>query len=168
MNWYLTYPRDPRGRELADRHYSRQKPGTPEYAPPGRKLVLVNADRYQAISALWITSWPLAEYVHRDYQDAWLCCLFRNESNTLSSQLISEAIACTRWKYPDVPQSGMITMIDASKVASRNPGYCYKVVGFRKVGETSKGLHILQLLPEDMPAAASPKGISWESEERAS
>jgi hypothetical protein len=159
MRWYVTKPTDSRGRVLADRHYSRQKPGTPEYAPPGRKLVLVDTDAYApAITALWITSWPFAQFVNRDYKDAWLCCLFRNESAVLSSELIVEAIAATRWKYGTPPVSGMVTMIDAAKVTSRNPGYCYKIVGFVHVGYTKSGLHMLQLKPEDMPEAAMPGG----------
>ncbi len=160
MNWIVTNPVDQRARRLADRHYSRQKPGTREFSPPGRKLVLITENA----SAVWVTSWPFAEYVNRDYKDAWICTLFRNESEVLSSQLIQEAIAATRWKYGIPPQSGIVTMVDASKVKSVNPGYCYKLVGFQHVGYTKGGLHILQLLPEAMPAAAAPNGTMWESE----
>lgn len=113
---------------------------------------------------MWCTSWPFAEYVNREYKDAWICTLFRNESPILSSDLILEAIAITRWKYGEPPASGMITMIDAGKVASCNPGYCYKVVGFKHVGYTKRhGLHILQLTPEKMPEAKAPIGALWEA-----
>lgn len=40
MIWELSYKADPRAREVADRHYNRQKPGTPQFVPPGRALVL--------------------------------------------------------------------------------------------------------------------------------
>lgn len=135
-------------------------------------MVLVNADLYRPISALWITSYPEAQFVHREYPDAWLCCLFRREPEcpTLASELIIEAVACTRWKYGEPLASGMITMIDARKTRhKRDPGRCYRRAGFLPVGFTkTDGLYILQLLPEDMPEAVAPKGISWESEERAS
>ncbi len=152
MNWYITYAADQNARRLADRHYSRQKPGTREFSPPGRKLVLVNAD----ITATWVTSWPDAQYVHRVYPDAWICTLFRNESPILSSELIREAVAITRWKYGTPPPSGMITMIDARKIKSVNPGYCYKMAGFKQVGKTQGGLIILQLLEAQMPEALPP------------
>ncbi len=159
MNWLVTHQYDSRAARLADRHYSRQKPGTPKFTPPGRKLVLITEDA----SAVWVTSWPFAEYVKREYADAWLCTLFRNESPILSSDLILEAVAITRWKYGEPPISGMITMIDPTKIQSANPGYCFKVVGFRHIDETKRaGLHILQLLPAKMPQAAAPAGALWE------
>lgn len=40
MIWSLSDRFDPRARGLADRHYNRQKPGTPQFVPPGRCLVL--------------------------------------------------------------------------------------------------------------------------------
>ncbi len=159
MNWIVTHQYDSRLVHMADRHYSRQKPGTPTCTPPGRKLLLITEDA----SAVWVTSWPFAEYVRREYADAWICTLFRNESIILSSELILEAVAVTRWKYGTPPASGMITMIDAGKIKSANPGYCYKIAGFQHVGYTKRaGLHIVQMTPERMPAPASPIGALWE------
>lgn len=60
--WRVSHRADPRAVEIADRHYNRQKPGTAQFVPPGRCLVLL------AVSgvALWVTSWPYAEWVrHR-------------------------------------------------------------------------------------------------------
>src|SRR5690242_7545534 len=53
VSWYLSHRADPRAVPLADRHYNRQKPGTPQFVPPGRCLVLLTADA----GALWVTSW---------------------------------------------------------------------------------------------------------------
>lgn len=40
MIWQLSDRADPEARRIADRHYNRQKPGTPQFVPPGRCLVL--------------------------------------------------------------------------------------------------------------------------------
>src|SRR6266496_775871 len=61
--WLLSYRADPRALRLADRHYNRQKVGSAQFVPPGRCLVLLT----EAADALWVTSYPLAEYV----QHAW-------------------------------------------------------------------------------------------------
>ena len=156
MHWYLSHQADPRAVKLADRHYSRKSPGTGQFMPPGRMLILATL----AGDAVWATSWPLPELV--PYRaDAWVCTIFRNESAILSSALICEAIAATRWKYGTPPVGGMVTFIDARKVTSRNPGYCFKRAGFTHTGYTKKRLHILQLLPQDMPAPAMPYGATY-------
>ena len=59
MNWRLSHRADARALPIADRHYNRQKVGTPQFVPPGRCLVLLTEDA----GALWVTSWPFAEYV---------------------------------------------------------------------------------------------------------
>jgi len=144
---------DPLARQIADRHYNRQKPGTPQFVPPGRCLVLLTDN----VSAFWITSWPFAEYVRHAWPGAWICSAFRNEGDALSSDLIREAIAVTRWKWPETPAQGMVTFIDAGKVRhKRDPGRCFRKAGFRPVGFTKGGLVALQLLPELMPIAEQP------------
>lgn len=135
---------------LADRHYNRQKIGSPQFAPPGRCLVLKTPE----LDALWITSWPFAEYVRHAWAGAWVCSAFRNESAHLSSELIREAVAATLAEYGPPPSLGMITFVNAEKVRrKRDPGRCYLRAGFRRVGETKGGLVALQLLPQDMPPA---------------
>jgi hypothetical protein len=160
MHWMITNRADVVAAALADKHYSRQTIGARQFTPPGRVLVLVLPDW----SAVWATSWPDAQYVHREYPDAWICTLFRNESTIQSSILIREAVAATRWKYGQPPESGMITMIDAAKVACPIPGYCYRRAKFKHVGETKeRGLLILRLTPARMPAPEAPKGVlAWE------
>lgn len=153
MNWVLSNRADPAAVRLADRHYNRQKPGTPQFVPPGRCVVLL-ADDAQAV---WVTSWPFAKYVRHAWAGAWVNSLFRNEGDYLSSDLITQAIAATRW-YWTPPKLGLITFVDASKVRSTNPGYCYKRAGFVRVGMTAGGLVALQIKPEDMPEAEPPIG----------
>lgn len=100
--WRLSDRADPAALLLADRHYSRQKPGTPQFVQPGRCLVLLTADG----SALWVTSWPFAAYVHHAWPGAWVNSWFRNEGGDLSSDLIHLGVAHTRAKWPDPPARG--------------------------------------------------------------
>ena len=147
MHWRLSHRADRTAVKIADRHYSRQKIGTPQFVPPGRCLVLL------ADSALWVTSWPLAEYVKHAWAGAWICSCFRNEGPLLSSELICQAVAATRHRWPDVPSFGMVTFVDATKTRrKRDPGRCFRRAGFRHVGFTKGGLLAFQMLPEEMPS----------------
>jgi hypothetical protein len=150
--WHESWRADPGARRLADRHYNRQKVGAKQFVPPGRDLVLVTAD----YDALWITSWPFAEYVKHAWAGAWVNSCFRNESSARASELIVAAVAATRAKFGEPPEIGMVTFVDASKIKpTRQPGRCYLKAGFRFVGHTQGGLVALQLLPSDMPTAVS-------------
>ena len=148
MIWQLSHRADPRALPLADRHYNRQKPGTPQFVPPGRCVVLLTADE----RALWVSSWPFAEYVRHAWAGAWVCSLFRNEGAGLSSELIRQAVAATRAMWGDLPPTGMITFVDRDKTRhKRDPGRCYRKAAWRYVGDTQGGLAALQLLPIDAP-----------------
>jgi hypothetical protein len=145
--WTRSNRFDPRSCLIADRHYNRRKVGSPQFVPPGRNVVFRHDD-----DALWTTSWPFAEYVRHAWPGAWINSLFRNESDRLSSELIREAVAHTLAVWPDPPDLGMVTFVNAAKVRrKRDPGRCYLRAGFRNVGETKGGLVALQLVPADMP-----------------
>lgn len=149
MYWQRSDRFDPRALPLADRHYNRQKIGTPQFVPPGRCSVLLTANA----DALWVTSWPFAEFTRHAWAGAWVNSFFRNESEVLSSELIAEAVAATRavWVPPPL---GIVTFVDADKVRrKRDPGRCYKKAGWTHVGFTQGGLWVYQQLPEKMPAA---------------
>jgi hypothetical protein len=148
---------DPRSRALADRHYNRQKVGTPQFVPPGRCLVLYA--RTETGEAFWVTSWPFAQFVKHAWAGAWMCSAFRNEGAGLSSSLITEAVAITRWFYGNPPPLGMVTFVDATKTRrKRDPGRCYLRAGFERVGLTKGGLVALQLLPDKVPTPLAPIG----------
>lgn len=152
--WELSHRADPPALALADRHYNRQKPGTPQFVPPGRCVVL------KAPHAVWVTSWPLPEYVRHAWPGAWVNSLFRKECAGLASEYILAAIAATRAIWPEIPALGMVTFVDARKVRhKRDPGRSYLRAGFKAVGETKGGLLAFQLLPADMPEAVSPLGL---------
>jgi len=145
--WQLSWRADPRSAAIADRHYNRQKIGAVQFVPPGACMVLRHAD-----DALWITSWPFAEFVQHDWPGAWICSAFRNESDRLSSELIRDAVAHTRAYFHTMPALGMVTFVDAAKVRpKRDPGYCFRKAGFDHVGFTKGGLWAFQMLPGAMP-----------------
>lgn len=148
MRWHLSHRADPRALPLADRHYNRQKPGSPQFVPPGRCLVLLTEEA----DALWVSSWPFAEYVKHAWAGAWVCSCFRNESTHLSSELIREAVAATRAFWGEPPPLGMVSFVDTTKTRrKRDPGRCYRKAGWSPVGHTKGGLVALQVLPEEMP-----------------
>lgn len=148
MNWELSNRADREVLPLADRHYNRQKIGSPQFVPPGRCIVLLSKNR----DAFWVTSWPFAQYVKHAWAGAWVCSAFRNEGPTLSSDLILEAVSITRGIWPRIPQIGMITFIDTTKVRKkRDFGRCYRKAGFVEAGYSKGGLLALQLHPNRMP-----------------
>ena len=147
--WQESWRADPRGAAIADRHYNRQSVGSPQFVPPGRCVVLRHDD-----DALWVTSWPFAEYVKHDWAGAWMNSMFRKEGAGLASELIVEAVAITRGTWRTPPALGVVTFVDPAKVKSKTtPGYCYKMAGFHHVGYTKGGLWVWQMFPEEMPAA---------------
>ena len=159
-NWSLSNRFDPAARAVADRHYNRQKVGSPQFVPPGRCLVLYGEN--DAGRAFWVTSWPFAEYVRHAWPGAWVCSAFRNEGLALSSDLIREALAATRWRWPDHPEvhgMAMITFVDRDKTRpKRDPGYCYLMAGFEVIGESKGGLLALGIRPDELPDPLEPAG----------
>jgi len=159
MNWKLSDRADKEALPIADRHYNRQKVGSPQFVPPGRCLVLLCVTG----AALWVTSWPFAEYVKHQWAGAWVNSCFRRESGPIASELIREAVAVTRWYWPETPAMGMVTFIDRGKVRrKRDFGRCYLRAGFKIAGETKGGLLALQMLPKEMPEAQPPYQIQME------
>lgn len=154
MRWIISHRADQEARVMADRHYNRQKIGTKQFVPPGRCLVLKQS------AAFWITSWPFAEYVKHRWAGAWVCSAYRKEHRDRdASEDIREALACTRFKYPDVPELGMVTFISRKHVAPivrrgvKTWGYSWLKAGFEPDGETKGGLLAFRIRPENMPPA---------------
>jgi hypothetical protein len=162
MMWSLSNRADTKARLIADRHYNRQKIGSRQFVPPGRCLVLyTNNDNG---SALWVTSFPFAEYVKHEWAGAWVCSAFRNEGTGTASEMITQAIAATRAHFGDPPELGMITFIDRKKVkptivrGKKIWGWTWIKAGFKQVGETKGGLLAFQLLPANMPQPRQANG----------
>lgn len=156
MIWVRAHRADKDCLPIADRHYNRQKIGSPQFVPPGRCVVL------KTNGALWVTSWPFAEYVKHAWPGAWINSLFRKEVSGIASDFIRSAVAATRSVWPDVPALGIVSFIDPNEVTERKVrgrqciGYSYFEAGWKHVGYTKKGLWVMQQLPHEMPEPAQP------------
>jgi hypothetical protein len=120
---------DPEMLIFADRHYSKQSRGTVggrRLCGPARSLVL----RDQLGDVLFIWQWP-KDGMRRDGQNGFNCVMFRNESSRLSSEIILEAekLAVQEWG-----PNRFYTYVDPDCVRSQNPGYCFKVAGWKYQG----------------------------------
>lgn len=126
---------DPEMAVLADRHYSRQSPGARQFMPSGKKLVIRDAEG----SILFGWLWAKPEF-RMDHQAGYNCTIFRNESSRRSSDVILECeeIAFRMWG-----SNRMFTYVDPEKIQSRNPGYCFKCAGWRRIGLSRDGKHLL-------------------------
>jgi hypothetical protein len=158
MLWTNSHRADKSALPIADRHYNRQKIGSPQFVPPGRCLVFLT----EAQDALWVSSAPFAEYVKHAWAGAWVNTLFRNESSYQASTLICQAVAATLYHWPEPPSLGFVSFVDPKHVKPTYRrgqaiyGYCYLKAGWSHVGFTKAGLWVWQLLPAQMPIAEAP------------
>jgi len=163
VRWHISHRADPQVVPIADRHYNRQKIGSPQFAPPGSCRVLKYAPE-GIVKAFWITSAPYAEFVKHAWPGAWVCSAFRNETREQSSELIREALAASVAVYGLVPDRGIVTFVDPKKVpgvcvrGERVYGYCFLKAGFRHVGFTKGRLWAWMLDAPDFPEPMYPLG----------
>lgn len=170
MLWRLSHRFDRRVLPLADSHYSRQKPGSPQFVAPGKNIVL----RTVRNDALWVSLWQKTEFTDHEWPGAWVCSMFRNCSEHQSSDLIREAVAITRHLWGD-NERGMVTFVDPSKVSgfftrSKDEqgkkikrlswGYCFQECGFQEAGWTASFKQVLHLPLVAMPAPIVGAGMS--------
>lgn len=143
--WLSIHDGDPAAFNLFKRHYSHHKyrdnrrlvgRNRKLFVGPGQKMVLTT-EQYDALF-VW------RKFKSDDGQEGVNCAVFRNESRYLSSDLIIEAeqLAWSKW-----PGERLYTYVNPRKIKSVNPGYCFKMAGWRSCGITSKGLIILEKLP---------------------
>lgn len=135
--WWLTKDGDLDCLEMYERHYScnRYADGRKRklFIGPGEKVVL----RTRSGDAIF--AWR--NFIDDSGQEGINCAVFRNESRHRSSELIrqADAIADCLW-----PHSRHYTFVDAKKVHSANPGFCFLTAGWRRCGRTKSGLLILE------------------------
>jgi hypothetical protein len=137
--WIEVLDGNPTAAAIYDRHYSRNKKsrGHPLFCGPGEKMVLLTP----CARALFV--WR--KFISKDQQDGINCAIFRNEGAGQSSDLIRAAMdaAWVRW-----PGRRFYTYVNARRVASANPGYCFKAAGWRLCGVTkTRKLLVLEALP---------------------
>jgi hypothetical protein len=176
--WYRVHHRDRRAVTMADRHYSRQHPGTPEFTRPGHKIVLLHVAPDGTPAALWASQRPApgSGAVRADGRDCWDCSIFRVEARTVpASALIREAVAITWGKWREIPPSdGFITTINPRKVQPvmrRNRplwGYCFLKAGWRLLPELTRARKlVLWELPISQLAQVEPVEPMYESRQLA-
>jgi hypothetical protein len=160
MIWRLAHRADRRCLPLADRHYNRQKIGSPQFVPPGGCAVFIAET--PTGKAVWVTSTPLAKYVKHRWPGAWVNSLFRNEGAGVASALIVQALAASRYEIGDPPERGIVTFVDPREVKPtivrgvRTWGRIYLLAGFEEDGETKGHLLAFRMPPERFPAAEAP------------
>ena len=121
---------------LADGHYSRRKPGSPQFMPPGQTLVLLSPDELAVFG--WWRPHPDSGLQAMNGLDGWTCTIFRNTGPVLSSSLILAAERELLSRF-DCGPDGLLTYVWDAKVASVNPGYCFKAAGWRRRGRSADG-----------------------------
>lgn len=128
--WHQVRRTDPRARDLADRHYSRQTIGAPEFMTNGRTLVLLTLCE-RAV-------WGVIENMDPAGNLRWRCSIFRNTGAGLSSDLIAEATTKTYryWTshYGGHPVVPLTTEVDPLKTKrKRDPGRCFLRAGWHRI-----------------------------------
>jgi hypothetical protein len=135
--WFVTRDGDRDCLALYERHYSayRYADGRTRvlFVGPGDKLVL----RTERGDAFFV--WR--RFIDDSGQQGVNCAAFRNESEHLSSALVRQADAIADATWTDRRH---YTYVDRSKVASKNPGFCFLAAGWQRCGQTKGGLLILE------------------------
>ena len=128
-HWFESKDGDDVALDIFKRHYSwhEYKDGRPHilFVGPGQKMVLIT-DQADALF-VW------RKFISGDGQLGINCAVFRNESRLTSSSLILEAesVASKRW-----PGERFYTYVNSKKIKSANPGYCFKMAGWKQCGIT--------------------------------
>jgi len=151
MSWTQVKDGHPIARQMFSRHYSYntrrnqismfplKNRNYSLFVGPGQKMVLLTEDQ----SALFV--WR--KFISGDGQQGVNCAVFRNEGSMLASDLIREAMtmAWERW-----PGERLYTYVNAARVTSHNPGYCFLCAGWKRCGVTKHHrLLILEALPNE-------------------
>ena len=143
--WRIVTKFDVAACELADRHYSRRKPGSGQFMPPGQTLVLLTFDR-RAVFGWWRPD-PRTGLKAMNGLDGWTCTIFRNEGEHLSSHLILDAEDALAAQGLGCGPDGLLTYVWDARIASANPGYCFKQAGWKTAGRSADGRKTLLRKP---------------------
>lgn len=123
---------------IADRHYSRRKPGSRQFMPPGETIVLLSADNCAVWG--WWRPHPKSGIKAMNGLDGWTCTIFRTESKLwLPSDMVIAAERLLLESGRTLGPDGLITYVWDKKVNSNNPGYCFKCAGWERTGRSADG-----------------------------
>ena len=143
--WIPASSADPLLGTMYERHYScrtKHRRRNPRFVGPGECMVL----RTLAWDAMWV--WRFSRY-RQDGRKGVECSVFRNEGPCLASDLIREATAWGRERWP---HERLFTFVNPARIRSPRPGACFRIAGWQRVpGTTSRGLLELEA-PMDRPA----------------
>ena len=137
LAWWITKDGDEHVLDIHRRHYSHRdyRDGriVKLFMGPGEKLVL------RTLECDAVFGWR--KFIDDSGQVGINCAFFRNESGHQSSELIrqADAIAAAVW-----PGERHYTYVDATKIRSTNPGFCFIKAGWKRIGTTKGGLIILE------------------------
>ena len=158
--WAVTNKGDQRAREMADRHYTRQSPGSPQWTRPGYSSVLfAEAPAGRALFVWWRPKWEHG--TPGTTRKDGLCCLecthFRREGAPagepgalpVASALIRAAVAALSWPLVRAAlhldaagqiNDGLITGVGSAATASRRgrlsiPGRCFEAAGWSRLAK---------------------------------
>lgn len=144
--WQIRHRFDKAAAALADRHYSRERVGSPQVGGPGFLLVLVTPCE----RACWISKRNAPEAfigkrtrTNADRHRGYRCAMFRNEGAGLASELIEAAVALTEERWGP-HAAGWLTYVRRDRIRSSNPGYCFKQAGW-ELDRAYKHPHFVRL-----------------------
>lgn len=127
--WRASRDGNPMGLALYRRHYSsrRYKDGRDPalFVGPGEKMVLLS----HLDDALFV--WR--RFIDASGQLGVNCAVFRNESPHRASEMILDAEIWARERWPG---ERLYTYVNPDQIRSTNPGYCFKMAGWRACGHT--------------------------------
>ena len=152
-NWRLSSSSDPCALAIVDGlgrfswagpHYSRRTPGSKTFTGVGQEIVLVTDDAVWACIRQRTPARPgtggsrgRKGEADQSPQYVWRNMMFRNLGQVLSSDLIRDAVNETRrlWleRYGEIPAERLRTEVDAHRIQSTNPGYCYQRAGWERI-----------------------------------
>jgi hypothetical protein len=109
---------------------------------------------------VWLTHWP-DKALAMDGLDCRRCSIFRNEApgELRSSDLIGAAMVLTAhlWVARPTATPGWVTWVDPAKVASPNPGHCFKQAGWT-LGRAWSHPRLIRLRAPILEAPGRPLG----------